>query len=74
MTPADVASFPTADVTVRDEELGPEGNNQFIYQTSGAIYYGMSDGSIPEPAGLGLLAMGWLILPHRRSRAAAEAR
>jgi hypothetical protein len=71
LDPADVASFPTADVTVRAVELGPEGNNQFIYQTSGAIYYGMSDGSIPEPAGLGLLALGWLVLPRCRNRAAA---
>ena len=55
--PADVASFPTTDTAITTPETGPEGDNGFIYQTSGAIYFGVSD-AVPEPALLGLLLTG----------------
>lgn len=64
--PADVASFPTDASNLR--ENGPEGNNSFIYQVSGAIYFGVSD-AVPEPAMAGLAGMIALALVRFRGRA-----
>src|SRR5205823_8813002 len=64
---ADVTEFPTTDTSNTVTEVGPEGANAFIYQTSGAIYFGTSDGTIPEPAGSALLGIAavWLLRRHR---------
>lgn len=66
--PADVRAFPTTDTTNTLQEVGPEGNNSFIYQTSGAIYYGVSD-AVPEPAAGVLLGVAALAFVGRRTRA-----
>jgi len=68
---ADVASFPITSTFVANE-IGPEGNNGFTWipdpnNTAGAVYNGISDGVVPEPAtivlgGLGMISfvvMGW---------------
>jgi PEP-CTERM motif len=79
--PADVPSFPLTSTFVV-QEFGPEGNNGFVWppdpnNAAGAVYNGISDGLVPEPAsivlgGLGMLPLVGLAWRQRR-RALARA-